>query len=128
MKYNPFQVQLLRRGAFRDYIPKFFSGREAKLSADWSPDEAMLTDFHASLLKANIQFTEAEFAENRDWIKVQLKREALVTAAGLDESTRYAIESDPAVLKAIDSLPKAQALLDSARKQMVQLEKRSRNR
>ncbi len=88
-------------------------------------DEAMMADFHAFLLKKEIQFSEAEFAEDKDWIKVQLKREALITASGLDESTRYALETDPMVLKAMDSLPKAQALLDNQKKQMVQLDKRS---
>ena len=39
---------------------------------------------------------------------------------------KYAIETDPAVIKAVESLPKAQALLDTAKKQMVQLDKRSR--
>lgn len=125
VKYTRFQIELARRGAFRDYMPKYFSGRDAKLARDWNPDEAMMSDFHAFILKKEIQFSEAEFAENQDWIKVQLKREALITASGLDESTRYAIETDPMVLKSLDSLPKAQALLDSTRKQMVQLDKRS---
>jgi carboxyl-terminal processing protease len=125
VKYSRFQIEMARKGAFRDYIPKYFSGREAKLSKDWSPDEAMMADFHAFLLKKEIQFSEAEFAEDKDWIKVQLKREALITASGLDESTRYALETDPMVLKAMDSLPKAQALLDNQKKQMVQLDKRS---
>jgi carboxyl-terminal processing protease len=125
VKYSRFQIEMARKGAFRDYIPKYFSGREAKLSKDWSPDEAMMADFHAFLLKKEIQFSEAEFAEDKDWIKVQLKREALITAAGLDESTRYALETDPMVLKAMESLPKAQALLDNQKKQMVQLDKRS---
>ena len=43
----------------------------------------------------------------------------------LDESLKYGIETDPMVLKAIESMPKAKGLLDSAKKQMVQLEKRS---
>lgn len=124
-KYTRFQIELARKGAFRDYIPKYFSGRDAKLAKDWEVDEAMMADFHAFILKKGIQFSEAEFAEDKDWIKVQLKREALITAVGLDESTRYALETDPMVLKAMESLPKAQALLDNQKKQMVQLDKRS---
>jgi hypothetical protein len=36
------------------------------------------------------------------------------------------VETDPVILKAIDSLPKAKALLDNSKKQMVQLDKRSK--
>jgi carboxyl-terminal processing protease len=124
--YKPFQILLLRRQAFREFIPKFFAGRDAKLARDWTPDNATMNEFHQHLLKSNINFTEAEFAEHQEWIKQQIKREALITAISLDESMKYAIETDPAVIKAIESLPKAQALLDTAKKQMVQLDKRSR--
>lgn len=126
IKYNRFQFDLLRKAAFREYIPKYFAGRDARLGREWSPDQAMLDDFHAFLLKNNYQFTEAEFAENNDWVRQQLKREALVTSVGLDESLKYAVEIDPAVQKAVEALPKAQALLDLQKKQMVQAGKRFR--
>lgn len=125
IEYKPFQIDLLRRAAFRDYLPKYFGNHEAKLSKDWSPDEAMMADFHAYLLKNNFQFSEADWGQWQDWIRVQLKREALLSAVGLDESNRYATETDPIVLKALESMPKAKALLDNARKQMVQLDQRS---
>jgi hypothetical protein len=85
-----------------------------------------MNDFHQHLLKNAVTFTEAEFAEHQEWVKQQIKREALITAFSLNESMKYAIETDPAVIKAMESLPKAQALLDTAKKQMVQLDKRSR--
>ncbi len=123
--YNKFQIELLRRQAFREYIPKYFTSHEAKVPAGWNPDASMVAEFHKFCLDQGAQFTEAEWAENLAWTKVQLKREALITADSLDASLRYAIETDPVVLKAIESLPKAQALLDNAKKQMVQLDKRS---
>ncbi len=124
--YKPFQIALLRAQAFREFIPKFFSGRDTKLARDWTPDNTTMNDFHAFILKNNVKFTEAEFAEQQEWIKQQIKREALITAFSLDESLKYAIETDPAVIRAMESMPKAQALLDTAKKQMVQLDKRSR--
>lgn len=123
--YNKFQIELLRRQAFREFIPKFFTGRDTKLPENWAPDATVMADFHKFALDLGAQFTEAEWGENLDWTRVQVKREALITADSLDASLRYAIETDPVVLKAIESLPKAQALLDNAKKQMVQLDKRS---
>jgi carboxyl-terminal processing protease len=128
IEYNRFQATLIRSQAFRDYIPKYFSGREAKLSRDWSPEQEMMNDFHQYLLKKNLQFTEAEFAENNEWLKVQLKQEALITAFDLSESLRYAAETDPVVLKGLESLAKGKALLENAKKQIVQLDKRAPRR
>ena len=62
----------------------------------------------------------ADFTANRDWVKQELKREMYITAFSQDESQRVAIEQDPEVLKAIDSMPKAKALVDNAKKLLVQ--------
>jgi len=43
-----------------------------------------------------------------------------ITAFSYEESQRVAIEQDPMVVKGIEALPKAKALLESAKKQMVQ--------
>ena len=67
-----------------------------------------------------ITFTEAEFAENNDWIKRYLRKEMYVTAFSADEARRITVETDPMVLKAVDSLPKAKALLESANRVIVQ--------
>ncbi len=64
-------------------------------------------------------FTEAEFTQDADWIKRLLKREMYITAFNLDESERVAIETDPEVEQAVDAMPKAKALLDSAHKVLV---------
>jgi len=125
IEYKPFQIELLRRAAFREYVPKYFGSHDAKLPKDWSPDAAMMADFKAYLVKDAYQFTEADWTQWLDWTRVQLEKEALLTASGLDESNRYSTETDPIVLKALESMPKAKALLDNARKQMVQLDKRS---
>ena len=57
-------------------------------------------------------------------MKTQLKREAFITAFSLDDSLRFAVESDPMVLKAVEALPKAKGLLENAKKQIVQRDTR----
>jgi hypothetical protein len=49
-----------------------------------------------------------------------LKREFYVTGFTFEESQRVAIEMDPAVQKALESMPKAKALLENAKKMIVQ--------
>jgi len=124
--FNRFQIELARKDSFREFIPKYFSTRDAKLSKDWTPDATMLKEFEDHLKSVKAQYTPEQWQQNLDWVKIQLKREALITAFSLDESLRYAIETDPVVEKAIEALPKARALLDNQKKQMVQLDKRSK--
>jgi carboxyl-terminal processing protease len=119
-KYNKFQIELIRKYATLNFTPKWFAAHDTKLPAGWSPDDKVISEFHDYMLKNKVSFTEAEFTENRAWVKDQLKREMYITAFSYEESQRVAIEQDPAVQKGIEALPKAKALVDSAKKQMVQ--------
>jgi carboxyl-terminal processing protease len=119
-KLNPFQAQLWSKFAFFNFSKRYFGTHETKLSPNWAPDQSILNDFHAFLLKEGFKFTEAEFAENNTWIKRLLRREMYVTAFGADEARRIEIETDPMVEKAMESLPKAKALLESAKRVIVQ--------
>ena len=120
-KYNKFQIEVLRKYALFNFSAKFFGSRpDTKLPKGWEPDESVVNDFHQFLVKNGVEFTEAQFIENRDWIKQQLKREMYITAFTVDESRRVAKEQDPAVMKAVEAMPQAKALLENAKKQLVQ--------
>jgi hypothetical protein len=80
----------------------------------------ILNDLHDYLLKRNYEFTEAEWAQDHDWIKRSLKYEMYMTAFNMEDAKRVKAESDPEVLMAIDLLPKARALQDTSRKAIVQ--------
>ena len=71
-------------------------------------------------MKQSVKFTESDFTKDHDWIKRNLGTDMILTAFGSDESDKFNKLTDPIVLKAIDSMPKAQALLDGAKKMMVQ--------
>jgi carboxyl-terminal processing protease len=119
-KYNPFQVQLLSKFAFFNFSKRYFGSHETKLAANWTPDQNILNEFHAFLLKEGFQFTESDFAQNNDWIKRFLRKEMYITAFSADEARRITVETDPMVEKAVDSMPKAKTLLESAKRVIVQ--------
>jgi carboxyl-terminal processing protease len=121
-KYNPFQVEvLLRKFALFNFSAYYFGSHpNAKLAKGWEPDEKVVDEFHEFLLKNKVKFTEAEFTANHQWIKEELKREMYITAFSVDDSRHVAVEQDPEVQKGIESLPKAKALVDNAKKMMVQ--------
>lgn len=119
-KYAKFQTELLRKFAFFNFTAQYFGGKENKLPKGWAPDQNILNDFHAYLLKQNIPFTEAEWAESHTWIEHQLKREMYATGFSFEESQKVAIEVDPEVGKAAEAMPEARALLEKSKKLVVQ--------
>jgi len=126
-KYNQFQTNVLRKFGFFAFTAKYFGTHDTKLPKGWQPDNEVMNDFHQFLLKENVSFTEAEFAENQQWVKQQLTREMYITAFGSEESRRFQVDTDPLVQKAIDSLPKAKALVDTAKKVVAQRKAEARN-
>jgi carboxyl-terminal processing protease len=120
-KYNKFQIEVLRKFTLFNFSAKYFGAHgDAKLPKGWSPDEKVVNEYHAFLVANKIEFSEADFTANHEWIKQELKREMYVTGFSVDESRRVAVEQDPEVQRAIESLPKAKALVDNAKKMMVQ--------
>ncbi len=85
----------------------------------WEPDEAVIDRFQQFLRSQtapSIPFTDAEFAASRDWVRQRIRFEFYYRA--FDKNTAYRAEwkDDPEVKQAIESMPKAQSLLNQAEK------------
>ena len=119
-KLNRFQSQAIRRYVFFNFSAKYFGSHSTKLTKDWQPDQAVMNELHQFLLTDGMQFTEAEYLESQDWMKKQLRREMFITAFSFEDARKMAIETDPMVLRAVESMTKAKELLDNARKMIVQ--------
>jgi carboxyl-terminal processing protease len=119
-KYDKFQLELARNNVYFDFTTRYLGTKDVKVTADWRPDSAVLNDFHGFLLEKKVPFTEAEFTQDNDWVKRQLTMAVLWSGLSDDDSHAYEEMTDPEVLKAVDSLPKAQALLNSVTKLIVQ--------
>ncbi|MEQ1885331.1 MAG: S41 family peptidase [Bryobacteraceae bacterium] len=120
-KLNKFQIEVLRKFGFSNFSAHYFGPMpEIHLAKGWAPDESVVNQFHEYSLKNGIEFTEADFTANHQWIKEQLKREMYITAFSYEQSRKVAIEQDPEVARAVESMPKAQALIENAKKLLVQ--------
>ena len=84
------------------------------------PDTAFVGQFHDYLVQHGASFVESEFIQDRDWITGYLAREMYITAFNVDESERVFAQTDPEVGKAVDAMPKANALLESTKKILVE--------
>ncbi len=115
-KLDAIQTRLFINFAFGNFTKHFFAVHKDKLAADWNVDEKTMNEFHGWLLEQKLEFTEAEFTQDYEWLKHRVQSEIYKTAFNIDEADRYEIRVDPEVEAAVNALPKAQALLVSARK------------
>jgi carboxyl-terminal processing protease len=124
-KLDRLQVALLRTGFF-DFTRSYFGSHSASLDKDWMPGESLLVLLKDYLKSHGTVFTEADFANHHDWIKRYLAKEMYTTAFNVDESDAMFARTDPEVEAAVDMMPKASALLETAKKIIVQRMKSQR--
>ncbi len=119
-KYDKFQVDMIRRAAFFNFTANYLGSTNAKIDKTWVVETPIVDAFHQYLMKEKAAFTEADFTQHLDWIKHQLQYEIYFSGISSEDSRVFEKSTDPAVLKAVEALPKAQALLNSAKKMIVQ--------
>ena len=117
---NPFQAALIRSDSFFDFTAQYLGPKPDTFKDGWQPDQAVVDAFHKYLVDKGIPFEEAAFTTNLDWTKMRLKQQIYASVISDIEAERVAIEADPEVKAAIDAMPKAQSLLDSAKDLLVQ--------
>jgi len=114
VKSNHFQDTLLRHYAFFNFAKRYVVNHHP--SKSFEVDDATLQDFRKSLDEAGISYTGADFVDNNDWLRSNIKAEIFVDAFGQDEGLKVRAETDPEVLKGLELLPQAKALADNARR------------
>jgi carboxyl-terminal processing protease len=114
IKSNHFQDTLLQHYAFFNFAKRYVVNHHPTKS--FEVDDAILQDFRKSLDEAGITYTGADFVDNNDWLKSNIKAEIFVDAFGQDEGLKVRAETDPEVLKGLELLPQAKALADNAKK------------
>lgn len=124
-KYDPpkldaFQTAVYRKWAFFNFISKYRGSHNARLVKGWEPDPELLEAFREFLIQQGVSFTEADFAQHQDWLKRELRREMYSSAFSIDDAQRLTIETDPQMVRAVEAMPKARALLENAKRILAQ--------
>jgi carboxyl-terminal processing protease len=101
---------------FYRFANSYFGTKKAEVPQGWMPDETVIEKFRTSLKDAKVPFTDSEFDSQKDWIKQRIAWEVYYRAFDKTVAERFKWGGDPEVLKAIDSLPKAEALLKQGAK------------
>jgi carboxyl-terminal processing protease len=117
-KSNKFQDTLLEKYAFFNFAKHYVINH--KVDKNFEVDDAVMQEFRKFLDEQKVPFTEAEIAENNDWIRSNIKAELFINEFGQQEGMRVHAETDPEVQKALELMPQAKQLADNARKVIAQ--------
>ena len=117
-KSNKFQDELLEKYAFFNFAKHYVVSHQ--VNQQFQVDEAVMQEFRKFLDSQQVPFTEAELAQNMDWVKSNIKTELFINEFGQQEGMKVHTESDPEVQKALDLMPKAKDLAENARKIIAQ--------
>jgi carboxyl-terminal processing protease len=118
LKPTPLEKTLLQHYAFFNFAAKYLNNRS--VPKNWEVDDAVLQEFKSYLKKQDIAYTDQEFNQNVDFIKSSIKSEVFTSQFGQAAGLQVRAETDPEVVKALDLLPQAKALVDNSRKIMAE--------
>ena len=118
LKGNRFQEDLQIHSAFFRFAPHYLANRT--VDHNFQVDDAVLADFKKFLTDQEVGWTEKDFADNLDWLKVNIKEKIITIQFGQLQGLRSLADWDPEIQKAISFLPEAQALEDNAHKVLAQ--------
>ena len=110
-KMDLFEINVMRKNSFFDFSAYYFSSHDTKLPKGWTPDEAVLNEFHDYAMKEGVPFTEADWTRDHSWLRDELRTEMYITAFSYEDSQKIAVEQDPEVQKAMQAMPQAAHLL-----------------
>jgi carboxyl-terminal processing protease len=91
------------------------------IDKNFTVDDRVLQDFQEFLKKDKIEYTPKEWEENLPLIKAQIKQEVFGAIWGSEEGYRIQSETDPQILKGLDELPKAEALLKTRKEKLAKV-------
>jgi carboxyl-terminal processing protease len=125
-KLTKFEQELFRADVFYPAeagvggFTRFYLGERPTITHEFNVDDEVMHQFRNYLTKKNVRFSEAEIADNQDWIKRKIKQEVFMSTFGMQEGYKVLLESDPQVLKGVEAVPQARALYQNARKIVAQ--------
>jgi carboxyl-terminal processing protease len=115
VKSNHFQDSMLQHYAFFNFAKHYMVNHHPD-EKKFEVDENLLQEFRKFMDSENIPYTEADLVQNNDWVRSNIKSEIFIDAFGQDEGLKVRAEADPEIVKALDLLPQARQLAETARR------------
>jgi carboxyl-terminal processing protease len=113
-KNNSFQDTLLVHYAFFNFAQDYLQHHQ--VTRNFQVTDQVLQDFRNFLNRQNVSYSEADMAQNLDWVKWNLRSEMFTDAFGMEAGLQVHAEADPEVIEALQLLPQAKQLAQNARR------------
>ncbi len=113
-KNNAFQDTLMLHYAFFNFAQDYLQHHH--VTRDFQVTDQVLQDFRNFLNRKNVPYSEADLAQNMNWVKWNLRSETFTDAFGMEAGLQVHAEADPEVIKALQLLPQAGQLAQNARR------------
>jgi carboxyl-terminal processing protease len=119
---NRFEALLASKASFFQFIRNRNSGTEPSAAAipsssgrpaDFNVTETVLADFEQFLRDQHVEFTHEDVNRNLEYIRRGIQQCFANAVSGLQEGYRIQVWGDAVVLKALEVMPEAKALLAS---------------
>jgi carboxyl-terminal processing protease len=111
-----FQRRIFNSGVVFRFGSSYFGPNKPQLPASWQPVLEIMARFKDYLRTKQLPFTDAEFDHDQKRLREQIRGEFYLRAFDKKTSDRAATKEDLEVIRAVESLPKAQTLLSEAQK------------
>jgi carboxyl-terminal processing protease len=114
-KLTPAQETLVQHGTFFEFS-KYYLGIHKTIARDFQVTDAVLQEFRQFLAEQKIQIPDQDLKDNSDFIRTRIRFSLVASIFGETEANQIAVENDPLVQKALESMPQASELLAKAKR------------
>lgn len=118
-KPTTLERQLAGSLSFYYFAAKYFGTHTEPFTRDWTPSDKLVNDFRDFAATRGVPINTEQFQRDREWITEHLREEFFITAFSKDDADRLALDNDPEIRKAVESLPSSKALLEKARETLA---------
>jgi carboxyl-terminal processing protease len=107
-------------GPIYHFTNSYFAGKKPTLPEGWQPGNDTLEQFRTYLKTQKVNFTDAEFDASKDFLKRWIRWEFYSRAFDKETAEHANWKDDVEVQKGIQSLPKAQGLLQQVQRVLAE--------
>lgn len=127
VRFTPFERRLgvalpngVYPGPIYHFANQYFAGKKPGLPEGWQPGDDVLEQFRAYLKTQKVPFTDAEFNDAKPFMKNWIRWEFYFRAFDKETAERASWKDDPEIQKGIQSMPKAQSLLQQVQRVLAE--------
>ncbi len=99
---TPFQIDLRRKNLFFPFSIDYYVEHETEINKDFEVSEQMFSDFVKYALDNDVEITDEDIEESKDWIKSSLRSNIISRKFGDQEGYKVSLQMDTQLQQALE--------------------------